>query len=133
MIIVQCHGCFEIFHIGHLCHLRAARNLGDRLVVSLTSDATLRAEKGADRPVFNADQRREMLLSLGGLVDMVLVADSVEEAVRSVRPHVYCKGIDYIGKPLRERALVEALGGRVEFTGTAKFSSTALVPHLRAA
>lgn len=114
MIVVQCHGTFDLFHYGHLCYLQAAREFGDILIVTVTADKYVR--KGEGRPVFKEHQRVAMLRALAIVDDVkVINAAGAEPAIREVRPHVYVKGIEYIGK-LPEQKLVEQLGGRVEFT-----------------
>lgn len=123
---VLCHGCFDIFHYGHLKHLQAARREGDFLVVSVTSDANV--NKGPGRPIFTAAQRMEILLSLA-MVNVVIESESAEDAIRQVRPDVYVKGKEYEGR-LPEQGLVEELGGRVVFTDEPVYSSTALCAHL---
>ena len=128
MKLVMCCGCFDILHPGHLWHLRAARALGDRLVVALTADRYV--NKGPNRPVHRQDDRAAMLRELR-CVDAVLVYDAPVpyDLIRTLRPAVYVKGLDYKGR-LPEQALVESLGGKVVFTETEKLSSTALVEVL---
>ena len=65
--IILCHGCFDVLHLGHIRHLQEAAALGDRLVVSITSDEHA-AHKGPGRPHFGEQHRREQLLALVGLV-----------------------------------------------------------------
>ncbi len=128
MKLVMCCGCFDILHYGHLVHLRAAAALGERLMIALTADRQIR--KGPGRPVFNQDQRAEMLRELR-CVDSVLVYDEPrpDDLIRRFRPAFYVKGKEYEGR-LPEQALVESLGGKVVFTDTPKYSSTALVEAL---
>jgi bifunctional ADP-heptose synthase (sugar kinase/adenylyltransferase) len=66
-----------------------------------------------------------MLLALVGLVDQVVIYDgpTPEDAIQIVKPDIYCKGVDYFGIELPERALVEGLGGRIVLTTTPKWSS----------
>jgi rfaE bifunctional protein nucleotidyltransferase chain/domain len=131
MKTVMCAGCFDILHYGHLLHLRAAREYGDRLVVALTADRYI--HKGPGRPVFPEDQRAEMLRALVGTVDEVVIyhARTPAEVILRFRPAVYCKGVDYFGQTIPEQDLIEELGGRVVFTTTRKWSSTALVEVLQ--
>lgn len=131
MTRVLCCGCFDIFHVGHLRHLEAARRLGDVLWVALTSDRFV--SKGPGRPVFAWEQRAAVLMGLR-IVDGVFMSDAArpDELIRRLAPEIYVKGREYEGR-LPEQALVESLGGRVVFTETQKFSSTALVEHLEAA
>ena len=126
---VLAHGCFDVLHLGHKRHLEEARGLGDRLVVSITPDHLV--NKGPGRPVFPAEKRRALLMELR-CVDMVLLADNAEHAIRMVRPHIYCKGREYAGN-LPEEALVREFGGHVVYTDGPVHSSTALVPLLEAA
>ena len=70
--IIHCHGVFDLIHIGHIKHLQSAKNEGDFLVVSLTSDKFV--NKGPGRPVFNYNLRAEVISSLE-CVDAVIVND----------------------------------------------------------
>ena len=64
---VLCHGVFDLLHLGHIRHLKEARSLGDRLVVSITADRHVEQRKGKGRPQFSVEQRREALkLERGG-------------------------------------------------------------------
>ena len=131
MTKVLCGGCFDIFHYGHVLHLYAARQLGDELWVALTSDRFVR--KGPGRPVFTWEQRRAVLMATR-MVSGVWMSDAErpDALIRQLQPDVYVKGKEYEGR-LPEQALVELLGGRVVFTDTPKFSSTALVDLLEVA
>ena len=131
MNTVLAHGCFDLLHLGHIRHLQEARKLGDRLVVSITDDEHV--NKGIGRPHFGSAQRAEALLALA-CVDEVLVnaAPDAVAAIQRIKPAVYVKGIDYAAKEtdaglLRERAAVEAVGGRLVFTESEKFSSSRLI------
>ena len=131
MNTVLAHGCFDLLHLGHIRHLQEARKYGDRLVVSITDDEHV--NKGIGRPHFNAQQRAEALLALA-CVDEVIVnaAPDAVLAIKRIQPSVYVKGIDYTTREsdaglLRERAAVEAVGGRLVFTESEKFSSSRLI------
>jgi D-beta-D-heptose 7-phosphate kinase/D-beta-D-heptose 1-phosphate adenosyltransferase len=118
-LVVWTNGCFDLMHAGHARSLHAASRLGDILVVGLNSDASVRTLKGPGRPLLAQDDRAELLAALG-CVDHVVLFDDLEPSrvLRAVRPDVHCKGADYApprGKPVPERAVVEAHGGRVEF------------------
>ena len=129
-VVVQCHGVFDVFHFGHLVHLQQARTFGDVLIVTITADKYV--FKGPNRPVFKQHQRVAMLRALA-IVDDVRVIDApgAEEAIRAVRPNVYCKGIEYKGN-LKEEALVESLGGKVMYTydlAASKIKTTKILRH----
>lgn len=112
--IVWTNGVFDVLHAGHLAQLRAARALGDVLVVGVNTDDTVRAAKGAGRPIFPVAERLEVLAALE-VTDFVHAFDESTpvEAIRALRPDVHCKGADYEGKPIPERPVVEGYGGRV--------------------
>jgi phosphoheptose isomerase len=118
-VIVWTNGCFDLLHAGHVASLEAARSLGDLLVVGVNSDAATRRLKGDGRPFMPSVERAAIVAALR-TVDYVLVfdEDTPEAVLERVRPEVHCKGADYAppdGKPIPERAVVEAYGGRVEF------------------
>ncbi len=112
--LVFTNGCFDILHVGHVRYLQMARALGDALLVAINSDASVRALKGAGRPLMNAAERAEMLAALAA-VDFVTVFD--EESPRSliaqILPDVLVKGGDYALDEIHGREEVEAAGGRV--------------------
>lgn len=131
--VVQCHGVFDLLHVGHIRHLRRARDEGDVLVVTITPD--VHVNKGPSRPAFPQDLRAEALAALD-CVDFVAVNDwpTAVEVVRLVRPDVYVKGGEYrdadadvTGAIGDERAAVESVGGRIAYTDELTFSSSQLL------
>ncbi|MCD2261157.1 D-glycero-beta-D-manno-heptose 1-phosphate adenylyltransferase [Dietzia aurantiaca] len=114
-VIVATGGCFDILHAGHAHYLRAARELGDLLVVLLNSDDSVRRLKGPARPVMPEVDRRHLLEALA-CVDAVVVFDEDDPraALEVVRPDVWVKGGDYRADTLPEAPLVHSWGGRVE-------------------
>ncbi len=120
--VVATGGCFDLLHVGHLATLRAARKLGDCLIVCLNSDSSVRGLKGPDRPL-NAENDRARLLAALDCVDAVVVFDEpTPEALLSwLRPDVWVKGGDYAdgGPELPEAELVKRWGGQ-----------TVIVPYL---
>lgn len=116
---VWTNGCFDLFHVGHLQSLRAARRYGDVLVVGVNGNDSVERLKGPGRPVIPLAERVEILAALD-CVDCVIVFDepTPEQALDRLRPDVHCKGADYApphGKPIPEAKLVESYGGRVAF------------------
>lgn len=111
--VVATGGCFDLVHAGHAKTLRAARALGDCLVVCLNSDSSVRGLKGPDRPIMTQDDRRDLLLALE-CVDAVLVFDerTPEQALRQLEPDLWVKGGDYSADELPESELVRSWGGR---------------------
>lgn len=113
------NGVFDVLHHGHLQSLVAAKRFADVLIVGINSDASVRANKGPDRPIFPAEERAAMLAALE-CVDAVTIFDAPTpvEILAAVRPDVHVKGADYApphGKPIPEAELVRSWGGRVEF------------------
>jgi len=130
--IVFTNGVFDILHAGHVEFLRAAKALGDILVVGVNSDASVRRLKGRNRPI-NAEHHRAALLAALETVDHVIVFDEDEpsDIIRTLRPHVHAKGGDYEGRLLPEAQAVEDIGGRVyivPLSGT--ISTTAVIERI---
>jgi len=111
-------GAFDVLHSGHVRFLEEAREAGGALVVALHSDAVVRSNKGAGRPL-NTWQDRAAVLSALRSVDLVTELQDrfPDKLIRSLRPGVYAKGTDFVEANVRERALVESLGGRVLICG----------------
>jgi phosphoheptose isomerase len=117
--VVWTNGVFDVLHVGHLASLRGAKQFGDVLIVGVNGDASVRASKGPERPIYRCEERVALLAALE-LVDAILVFDdpTPERVLAQLRPDVHAKGADYApphGKPIPERAIVEAYGGRIEF------------------
>jgi D-glycero-beta-D-manno-heptose 1-phosphate adenylyltransferase len=123
--IVLTNGCFDLLHVGHVRYLRAAKELGGRLVVAVNSDASTRLLKGEGRPRIPEDERAEILAALAD-VDAVVVFDApdVTELIRLLHPDVHAKGTDYTVESVPERDVVVACGGRVAIVGDPKDHST---------
>ncbi|MFT7838549.1 D-glycero-beta-D-manno-heptose 1-phosphate adenylyltransferase [Saccharothrix sp. BKS2] len=112
-VVVAAGGCFDLLHAGHVRTLRAARSLGDCLVVCLNSDASVRRLKGPGRPVNREHDRAEVLRALDCVDDVVVFDEDTPERVLAVlRPDVWVKGGDYSADSLPEAELVRGWGGR---------------------
>ena len=128
--IVQCHGCFDVVHPGHIRHLADAAEYGDVLLVSVTADPQI--DKGVGRPFVPQELRCENLAALS-LVDYVIV-DTESWAgplLEKTRPDAYVKGLEYATNKdprfFREKQIVERYGGVVVYTsGEVVYSSTLL-------
>lgn len=112
--LVTTNGCFDILHVAHLEILHGARSLGDRLIVGLNADASVRRLKGVERPVVPEEARAATLAALPW-VDWVQIFTEAtpDEVLRTVRPDVHVKGGDYEAERLPEYELVRSLGGEV--------------------
>ena len=132
--VVQCHGCFDIVHPGHIRYLEFASRQGDILVVTLTGDSEI--NKGDQSPYIPEELRAESLAALE-FVDFVCIdaAPTAAKILQAIRPDVYVKGREYETyydpRFQTERTIVEEHGGRVIFSsGDVVFSSTALAASM---
>ena len=112
--VVFTNGVFDLLHVGHVRYLAQARALGDALVVAINSDRSVRELKGPDRPVFDENERAEILAALRN-VDYVVIFDNVSprSLISQLLPDVLVKGGDYRIDEIHGREEVEAAGGRV--------------------
>ena len=130
--IVFTNGVFDLLHRGHVEYLEESRALGDRLVVGVNSDASVRRIKGPERPLVPAEERAELLAALA-CVDLALVfdEDTPERLIREVEPDVLVKGGDWTPDRIVGRDFVEARGGRVlNVPLRAGLSTTALIERI---
>lgn len=125
MTVVFANGCFDVLHVGHVRYLRAARALGDLLVVGINSDEQVAAQKGANRPIVPASERAEIVASLDA-VDYVNVFSepTVESLLLLLKPDFHAKGTDYTEQTVPERDVVRSYGGQVAIVGDKKDHST---------
>ncbi len=112
--LVTTNGCFDILHAGHIHTLLAARQQGDRLIVGLNSDASVRLLKGEGRPLVPEQQRAATLAALPFVDHVQIFAEQRPDAIlEAVRPDVHVKGGDYVAAELPEHDLIASLGGRL--------------------
>jgi rfaE bifunctional protein nucleotidyltransferase chain/domain len=119
--VTLANGCFDLLHVGHVRYLRAAKELGGRLIVAVNADASVRALKGEGRPLIPAEERAEILAALQDVDAVVIFPEKdVRALIREIRPDVQAKGTDYSADSVPERDVVIECGGRVEIVGDAK-------------
>lgn len=123
--IVFTNGCFDILHVGHITLLEQCREFGDKVVVGLNSDASVRGLKGSARPVVGESERARVLAALGA-TDAVIVFEEETplELIRSLRPDVLVKGGDYTASTIVGAEDMTTWGGRVEIVPTVSGAST---------
>jgi D-beta-D-heptose 7-phosphate kinase/D-beta-D-heptose 1-phosphate adenosyltransferase len=131
--LVFTNGVFDLLHVGHVRYLAQARALGDALVVAVNSDHSVRQLKGPERPVFDQDERAEILAALRN-VDYVVIFDSISprSLIAQLLPDVLVKGGDYRIDQIDGREEVEAAGGTViplQFVTGA--STTSLIQRMK--
>jgi D-beta-D-heptose 7-phosphate kinase/D-beta-D-heptose 1-phosphate adenosyltransferase len=112
--VVFTNGCFDILHYGHAYLLQFAREQGDFLILGLNTDASVRRQKGDERP-FVPEHERATMLSLYPFVDLVVLfdEDTPLRLIEAIRPDVLVKGGDYTPDTVVGREVVESYGGRV--------------------
>jgi len=112
--IVFTNGCFDLLHVGHVTLLAEARRAGDRLIVGLNTDRSVRALKGPTRPVSNQDDRAQVIAGLSS-VDAVTFfdEDTPLRLIEAIRPEVLVKGGDYVEADIVGAVEVRSWGGDV--------------------
>jgi rfaE bifunctional protein nucleotidyltransferase chain/domain len=131
--ILLCHGVFDLIHIGHLRHFKAAKSYGDFLIISLTTDKFV--NKGFGRPFFKQNLRAEACAALE-MVDAVVLSDSAssKKIINLIKPDFYIKGNEYkihkkdITKKITEEVNeVKKNGGKIIYTDEETYSSSNLI------
>ncbi len=113
--VVFTNGCFDILHVGHIALLEQARRKGDRLIVALNSDRSVRIVKGPPRPIVGQRERARILAALSAVDAVVLFDESTPlKLIEAIRPDVLVKGGDYTEENIVGAREVRAWGGRVE-------------------
>ncbi len=126
------NGCFDLLHVGYLRLLWFARSQSERLVVGPNSDGSIRCLEGPTPPILPVDERREMLLALES-VDQVIIfhEDTPLTLIEALRPDILVEGPDYAGRECCGAQLVETYGGRVGLpVWPLQHSSTQLVDRI---
>lgn len=123
--IVFTNGCFDLLHSGHISLLRQCANLGDRVIVGLNTDASVKGLKGGERPVQDESSRARILAALK-YVDAVTLFNepTPENLIRLVRPDVLVKGRDYKIEEVAGAEFVQSYGGEVVLADLAAGCST---------
>ncbi|WCE29295.1 bifunctional D-glycero-beta-D-manno-heptose-7-phosphate kinase/D-glycero-beta-D-manno-heptose 1-phosphate adenylyltransferase HldE [Vibrio sp. SCSIO 43137] len=113
--VVMTNGCFDILHAGHVSYLNHAAELGDRLIVAVNTDESVKRLKGPGRPVNPTDRRMAVLAGLGA-VDWVVPfgEDTPQRLISEVLPSLLVKGGDYKPEEIAGGKEVIAAGGEVK-------------------
>lgn len=131
--VVFTNGVFDILHPGHLRYLQHARSLGDALIVGLNSDASVRRNKGAERPINPQEERAEVLEALECVDAVVLFEeDTPDRIIKAIQPEILVKGDDWGEDAIVGRDTVEALGGKVVRVPIEQgYSTTEIIRRIR--
>ena len=114
-IIVFTNGCFDILHHGHISYLSEAADYGDKLIVGLNTDESVRRLKGNSRPIFGQNARAQLLSSIF-FIDAVILfeEDTPYELISVIKPDVLVKGSDYQTENIVGQDIVIKNGGVVK-------------------
>ena len=130
MTVVLCHGVFDLLHKGHVVHLREAREFGDYLVVSVVADEFV--HKPHRLLVYTQDERLTLVGAVKHVDSVVLCeAPGPERIIDKLRPDVYVRGPDYIGKKMPEEKILRQLGIPVRYTASSFRRTTEIIERIR--
>ena len=130
--IVFTNGCFDILHLGHIQYLAEAADFGDRLIVGLNSDESVKKLKGEDRPI-NNEEARSMILAALHFVDAVYVfkEETPLELIKTIKPDVLVKGGDWKEQDVVGADFVKSNDGEVKIIDFVEgYSTTAIAQKL---
>src|SRR6202012_2151213 len=132
--VVFTNGVFDLLHIGHITYMAKAAELGDKLIIGLNSDASVKRIKGEDRPVNDQNSRAFLLASLL-FVDAIVIfgEDTPQQLIATLLPDILVKGADYKIENIAGAKEVLANGGEVktiEFVDG--YSSTSIIERIKA-
>jgi rfaE bifunctional protein nucleotidyltransferase chain/domain len=132
--IVLATGCFDVLHYGHIFLLQTAKLLGDKLIVGINSDASIKRLKGEGRPLFNEDIRRSQLLALR-CVDNVITFqdDDPAKLLEVMKPDIFVKGKEYKYKRIPEKKVCKDNGIELVFIDDTRFdfSTSQIIKELK--
>lgn len=128
--VVFTNGCFDILHLGHVDYLEKAASKGDRLIVAVNTDASVKKLKGNDRPL-NEEYARARLIAALGFVDAVVLfsEDTPLSLIKILEPDVLVKGSDYQLSNIVGADIVIQKGGKVETIDLVAGYSTTNIIH----
>ena len=124
-LIVFSNGCFDILHVGHIRYLKKAASLGDKLVLAVNSDSSVKELKGKGRPFVPETERLEMLAALEMIDYLILFSEiDAKRLLEGIKPQIYVKGGDYRIEDLPEAETVYSYGGKIVLITEIKGKST---------
>ena len=123
--IVCVNGCFDVIHVGHIRYLRAAKDIGDILVVAMNSDISIKKIKGSSRPILPFTDRVEILEAFE-MIDYIVGFDEerADNILKEIKPDIQAKGTDYTPETVPERHLLGKYVKEIAIVGDPKDHST---------
>ncbi len=131
--VVFTNGCFDILHLGHIDYLEKSRNQGDKLIVAVNTDASIKRLKGENRPI-NSEYARARVIAALGFVDAVVLfeEDTPESLIQFVKPDVLIKGSDYKIENIVGADFVISSGGEVKTIDLVEgFSTSSVIEKIK--
>lgn len=123
--IVFTNGCFDLLHAGHVTYLEAAKKRGDKLILGLNTDRSVRALKGASRPVVHEADRARVLAALESVDAVILFDENTPiKLIKAIQPNVIAKGSDYTADQVIGGKEVKNWGGEIALIDLVKGRST---------
>tara|TARA_B100000519_G_C13846647_1_gene252213 strand:- start:18 stop:473 length:456 start_codon:yes stop_codon:yes gene_type:complete len=130
--IVFTNGCFDLLHKGHKDLIKTSNSYGDKLVIGLNSDESVKRLKGTDRPIQNEFDRKNALLDTGYVEKVYIFNDDTPlDLIHIIKPDVLVKGGDYIPNDIVGYEEVVSLGGEIRIVPlTPGFSTTSIIEKM---
>jgi D-beta-D-heptose 7-phosphate kinase/D-beta-D-heptose 1-phosphate adenosyltransferase len=123
-ITVFVNGCFDILHSGHISFLQWARSQGDRLVIGLNSDASVKKLKGQERPIMPQLERRFILQSLRCVDDVIIFDEKTpNRLIAELKPDIICNGPDHVNSYTGIKTLI--------YSGVKGISTSSVIERVR--
>jgi D-beta-D-heptose 7-phosphate kinase / D-beta-D-heptose 1-phosphate adenosyltransferase len=123
--IIFTNGCFDLLHAGHVTYLESAKKRGDKLILGLNTDRSVRAIKGSTRPVVNENDRARVLAALESVDAVILFdEDTPINLINTIKPHVIAKGSDYSEDQVVGGKEVQSWGGEIALIDLVEGRST---------
>lgn len=126
--IVFTNGCFDLLHLGHVDYLAKAKDLGERLIIGVNTDSSVKRLKGEHRPLQDENSRLHILAALQSVDAVVLFdEDTPYELIREIEPDILVKGADYKIENIVGYDIVTSRGGSVQTIEFIEGYSTTLI------
>ena len=131
--IVFTNGCFDLIHLGHLEILARSADLGDKLIVGINSDMSIKKIKGSSRPIIQEDSRAKQLAAIE-FIDAVILfnEDTPYDLINILKPDILTKGGDYKKNDIVGNQLINKQQGEVVIIPlTQGYSTTSILEKIR--
>ena len=130
--IVFTNGCFDILHLGHIELLAKAADLGNKLIIAVNSDASIKFLKGEKRPILDEKSRSIIIASLEKVNAVIIFKESTPlDVIKKINPDIIVKGGDYIKEDVIGKNYIKKYGGEVIIFPLSKgFSTTSILKKI---